>query len=83
MGLVPTLTFVSLVFWSFVLGPIGALLAVPLTLFAKALLIDADPSAQWVRPLLGDRQEGGSENSGDDEAHGIGDATVKKVAPSP
>ena len=27
-----TLTFLSLVFWAFVIGPIGALLAVPLTL---------------------------------------------------
>jgi predicted PurR-regulated permease PerM len=49
-----TLTFLSLVFWAFVLGPLGALLAVPMTLLVKALLIDADPSAQWLRPLLGD-----------------------------
>ncbi|OHV48775.1 AI-2E family transporter [Pseudofrankia sp. BMG5.37] len=49
-----TLTFLSLVFWAFVLGPLGALLAVPMTLLAKALLIDADPAAQWLRPLLGD-----------------------------
>jgi predicted PurR-regulated permease PerM len=49
-----TLTFLSLVFWAFVLGPLGALLAVPMTLLAKALLIDADPGAQWLRPLLGD-----------------------------
>ncbi|MFN2535252.1 MAG: AI-2E family transporter, partial [Pseudonocardiaceae bacterium] len=33
-----TLTFLSLVFWSYVLGPLGALLAVPLSLFTKALL---------------------------------------------
>lgn len=49
-----TLTFLSLVFWAFVLGPLGALLAVPMTLLVKALLIDADPGAQWLRPLLGD-----------------------------
>jgi len=54
VGLSATLTFLSLVFWTFVLGPLGALLAVPLTLLVKALLIDADPSAQWLRPLLGD-----------------------------
>jgi len=49
-----TLTFLSLVFWAFVLGPLGALLAVPMTLLVKALLIDADPGARWLRPLLGD-----------------------------
>ncbi|WP_045878409.1 AI-2E family transporter [Pseudofrankia sp. DC12] len=49
-----TLTFLSVVFWAYVLGPLGALLAVPMTLLAKALLIDADPAAQWLRPLLGD-----------------------------
>ena len=47
-----TLTFLSLVFWAFVIGPIGALLAVPLTLLAKALLLDADPNTRWISGLL-------------------------------
>ena len=54
VGLTVTLTFLSLVFWSFVLGLLGALIAIPLTLLAKALLVDADPSSRWLRPLLGD-----------------------------
>ena len=54
VNLSATLAFLSLVFWAFVLGPLGALLAVPMTLLAKALFIDADPGAQWLRPLLGD-----------------------------
>jgi predicted PurR-regulated permease PerM len=58
VGLSVTLTFLSLVFWSFVIGPLGALLAIPLTLLVKALLIDADPHAQWLRPLLGDPPDG-------------------------
>jgi AI-2 transport protein TqsA len=52
VGLSITLTFLSLVFWSYVLGPLGALLAVPLSLLAKALLVDADPAARWLDPLL-------------------------------
>ena len=44
VGLSTTLTFVSLVFWTWVIGPLGALLAIPLTLLAKALLVDVDPS---------------------------------------
>jgi AI-2 transport protein TqsA len=42
----------SLVFWASVLGAMGALLAVPLTLFVKAVLVDADPDAAWLQPLL-------------------------------
>jgi predicted PurR-regulated permease PerM len=47
-----SLTFLSLVFWTFVLGPLGALLALPMTMFVRAVLVDADPSVQWVRPLI-------------------------------
>jgi hypothetical protein len=52
VGLSTTLTFLSLIFWGWVVGPIGALLAVPLTLLARALLIDVDPSSSWVAPLI-------------------------------
>ena len=59
-----TLTFLSLVFWAFVIGPIGALLAVPLTLLMKALLLDADPNTRWISSLL----EGGPPPPEDDDA---------------
>jgi hypothetical protein len=52
VGLSTSLTFLSLVFWSFVIGPLGSVLAIPLTLFAKALLVDINPRLQWIRPLL-------------------------------
>jgi AI-2E family transporter len=35
-----TLTFLSLIFWAFVIGPRGAVLAVPLTPLTKALPLD-------------------------------------------
>jgi hypothetical protein len=35
--------------------PLGTLLAVPLTLSVKAILMDADPTAQWLRPLFCDQ----------------------------
>jgi predicted PurR-regulated permease PerM len=47
-----TLTFLSLVFWGWVLGPIGAILAIPLTLLVKALLVDVDPNSAWIATLL-------------------------------
>ena len=52
VGLSTTLTFVSLIFWTWVLGPLGALLAVPMSLFFRAILVEADPAAAWMRPLI-------------------------------
>ncbi|AHK27969.1 AI-2E family transporter [Rhodococcus opacus] len=52
VGLSVTFTFLSLVFWTWILGPLGAILAIPLTLMAKALLIDIDPSTRWVNTIL-------------------------------
>ena len=52
VGLSVTVTFVVLFFWSWLLGPLGAILAIPLTLLAKALLVDIDPQAKWADALL-------------------------------
>jgi AI-2 transport protein TqsA len=53
VGLAMTTTFVALVFWAWLLGPLGALLAIPLTLLIKALLVDVDPTAGWAIALAG------------------------------
>jgi len=52
VGLSTTLTFLSLVFWAWILGPLGAVLAIPLSLLVKALLLDADPSTRWLGGLI-------------------------------
>jgi len=52
VGLSAEMTFLSLVVWTFLLGPLGALLAVPMTLLVRALLIDPDRRAAWVSPLI-------------------------------
>jgi AI-2 transport protein TqsA len=57
VGLSTTLTFLSLVFWTWVLRPLGALLAVPMSLFFKAILVEADPKARWLDPLISGRPE--------------------------
>lgn len=62
VGLSGTLTFLSLIFWAWVLGPLGALLAVPLSLLVKALLVDVDPDSRWLSPLLAG---GKGDHSGD------------------
>jgi AI-2 transport protein TqsA len=51
VGLSTVLTFVSLIFWAWVLGPLGALLAIPATLLAMAVLVDVDPKAAWVAAM--------------------------------
>ena len=55
VGLSTSLTFVSLVFWAWVLGPLGALLAIPLSLLVRALLVEADPGLSWLMPLISNR----------------------------
>jgi AI-2 transport protein TqsA len=53
VGLSITLTFIALLFWGWLLGPVGAVLAVPMTLLVKAILVDSDPRAGWAVALLG------------------------------
>jgi predicted PurR-regulated permease PerM len=52
LGLTTTLTFLALAFWTFVLGPLGAILALPMTMLVKAVFVDVDPGARWLGPLL-------------------------------
>ncbi|SER82392.1 Predicted PurR-regulated permease PerM [Propionibacterium cyclohexanicum] len=52
VGVTPTVSFVSLLVWGSVLGALGTLLALPMTLLLKALIIDTDPRARWVNALL-------------------------------
>lgn len=54
VALSQTLTFFSVLLWAVVLGPIGAILAVPITLLVRALLVDADPRSRLWRPIIGD-----------------------------
>ncbi len=52
VGLSTVVTFLSLLFWTSVIGPFGAILAVPLTLFFKALLVDSSPQTRWMGAFL-------------------------------
>lgn len=52
VGLSATVTFLALVFWSWVLGPLGAILAIPVTLFVRSVLLDMDPQTRWFAALL-------------------------------
>jgi predicted PurR-regulated permease PerM len=52
VGLTSTLSFVSLIFWTWVIGPLGAILAIPLSVLTKAVLLDMDPGARWLSVLV-------------------------------
>lgn len=52
VGLNTTVTFLSLLFWVAVLGGMGAILAVPLTLFFKAIFIDSSRRTEWLGVFL-------------------------------
>lgn len=48
----PVVVIVSILFWTFVIGAMGALLAVPLTIALRAVLLPY-PGARWFVALLG------------------------------
>ncbi len=60
VGVTATVSLLSLLFWAWVLGPMGALLALPATLLCKALLIDLDPRMRWLDAFVSSHPETGS-----------------------
>ncbi len=45
-------SFLSLLVWGFVLGPIGALLAVPMTMMVRTVLLEASPETEPLALLM-------------------------------
>ena len=54
LGLSTLVVFLSLVFWGWVLGPVGMLLSVPLTITAK-IALDSQTETRWMAVMLGPR----------------------------
>lgn len=49
-----TLSFASVIFWTLVIGPIGAILSIPLTLLVRAVFLEPDERSATLRRLSGD-----------------------------
>ena len=63
LNLSPLVVVVSLIFWAWILGPIGALLAVPLTMVVKDVFLESFEETRGLAMLMG-----GGDGSVDDDS---------------
>lgn len=56
VGISPLIVFTGLFFWGWVLGPVGMLLSVPLTMSVK-LALETDESTRWIAIVIGSERD--------------------------
>lgn len=55
LGLSPLVVFICMLFWGWVLGPVGMLLSVPLTM-AASIAMDGFEDTRWLATLMGNTE---------------------------
>ena len=61
IGVTAGVSLLSLLFWSWALGPLGAILGLPATLLVKTLIIDIDPHLRWLNVFFSSDPNQGTE----------------------
>jgi predicted PurR-regulated permease PerM len=56
VNLSPFMVIFSVIFWAGVLGPLGAILGVPMTLMFKQLVLEADDQNRWIARLMSSKE---------------------------
>jgi predicted PurR-regulated permease PerM len=52
VGLSTLAVFLSLIVWAWILGPVGALISIPLTLMVKLLVLDTYENTRFISAFL-------------------------------
>ena len=58
LNLSPFMIVFSVIFWAAILGPLGAILGVPITLMFKELVLEADDQNRWIARLMSSSDQG-------------------------
>jgi predicted PurR-regulated permease PerM len=67
LNLSPFMVIFSVIFWAAVLGPLGAILGLPMTLMFKELVLEADDQNRWIARLMSAKE---SKTEPEEEAEG-------------
>jgi predicted PurR-regulated permease PerM len=58
LNLSPLMVVFSVIFWAAILGPLGAILGVPVTVMFKELVLEADQQNRWIAKLMSSSDHG-------------------------